>query len=171
MNFAWLSSPLRWASERILPHLQQQRPQQLIARGFSKYMSKSAKKRMPLTTKRARKGFYKGKGGTTEGRHTSKGKYMINKLKRLELVIPDLTGFKVCAGEYSLYYYTRHSDEVALTHRLIIISRSSNLISQPPQVVSHPKNDLVLLGSVEHPRDCHHTVVDKQTNSFPFSDN
>jgi hypothetical protein len=70
-------------------------------------MSKSAKKRMPLTTKRARKGYYKGKGGTTEGKHTSKGKYMINKLKRLELVIPDLTGFTVCSGEFALYHFTQ----------------------------------------------------------------
>lgn len=63
---------------------------------MSKYMTKSAKKRMPLTTKRAsRGGFYKGKGGTKEGRLTSKGKFIVDPLKRLELVVPDLTGFKL----------------------------------------------------------------------------
>ena len=62
---------------------------------MSKYISKSAKKRLVLTTKRARKGFYKGNGATKEGRITSKGKFMVDPLKRVELVIPDLTGFKV----------------------------------------------------------------------------
>ena len=68
----------------------------LQVRYMSKYMSKSAKKRMPLTTKRAsRGGFYKGKGGTKEGRLTSTGKFVVNPLKRLELIVPDLTGFKL----------------------------------------------------------------------------
>uniref|UniRef100_A0A7S3L6Q4 Uncharacterized protein n=1 Tax=Amphora coffeiformis TaxID=265554 RepID=A0A7S3L6Q4_9STRA len=65
-------------------------------RFMSKYMSKSARKRQPLTTKRAsRGGFYKGKGGTKEGRLTSKGKFIVDPLKRLELIVPDLTGFKL----------------------------------------------------------------------------
>eukprot|EP00525_Craspedostauros_australis_P007029 CAMPEP_0198115636 /NCGR_PEP_ID=MMETSP1442-20131203/6671_1 /TAXON_ID= /ORGANISM="Craspedostauros australis, Strain CCMP3328" /LENGTH=90 /DNA_ID=CAMNT_0043773177 /DNA_START=285 /DNA_END=557 /DNA_ORIENTATION=+ len=64
-------------------------------RFMSKYMSKSATKRMPLNTKRAGKGYYKGKGGTKEGRITSKGKFVVDPLKRLELVVPDLTGFKL----------------------------------------------------------------------------
>lgn len=62
---------------------------------MSKYLSKSAKKRLVLTTKRAHKGFYKGRGGTKEGRLTSKGKFVLAPLKRLELMVPDLTGFKV----------------------------------------------------------------------------
>jgi large subunit ribosomal protein L41 len=62
-------------------------------RFMSKYISKSAKKRLVLTTKRAHKGFYKGKGGTKEGRLTSKGKFVVNHLKRLELIVPDLTNF------------------------------------------------------------------------------
>ena len=41
---------------------------------FSKYISKSRKKRLPLTTKRAGKGFYKGNRGRKEGHITSKGK-------------------------------------------------------------------------------------------------
>ena len=62
---------------------------------MSKYLSKAGKKRLVLTTKRASKGFYKGKGGTKEGRLTSKGKFIVDPMKRLELVVPDLTGFKV----------------------------------------------------------------------------
>jgi len=68
---------------------------QAQTRHMSKYLSKAGKKRIPLTTKRAGKGFYKGKGGTKEGRLTSKGKFVVDPLKRLELVVPDLTGFKV----------------------------------------------------------------------------
>ena len=62
---------------------------------MSKYLSKAAKKRLVLTTKRAHKGFYKGNGATKEGRLTSKGKFIVDPLRRLQLVIPDLTGFKV----------------------------------------------------------------------------
>lgn len=64
-------------------------------RSMSRYMSKSAAKRQPLTTKRASGDYYKGKRGTKEGRHTRKGKYIIDRRKQLELVIPDLTDFKV----------------------------------------------------------------------------
>jgi hypothetical protein len=69
-------------------HQQQQR-------NMSKYLSKAATKRKPLTTKQAGKGYYKGKGGTKEGRLNSKGKFIVDPKKRLELVVPDLTGFKV----------------------------------------------------------------------------
>lgn len=62
---------------------------------MSKYLSKQRRKRLPLTTKRANKNFYKGKGGTKEGFHTSKGKYMIDRRKQLELVVPDLAGFRL----------------------------------------------------------------------------
>uniref|UniRef100_A0A7S1D0Q8 Uncharacterized protein n=1 Tax=Cyclophora tenuis TaxID=216820 RepID=A0A7S1D0Q8_CYCTE len=64
-------------------------------RHMSKFLSKSATKRLPLGTKRARKGFYKGKGGTKDGRLTSKGKFIVDPAKRLELVVPDLQGFKL----------------------------------------------------------------------------
>ena len=50
---------------------------------------------MPLTSKRANKNFYKGKGCTKEGRITNKGRFIVDRLKRLELVVPDLTGFKL----------------------------------------------------------------------------
>jgi hypothetical protein len=81
-------------------------PQQLLfpnrpgqhnqVREMSKYISKSAKKRLVLTTKRARKGFYKGNGATKEGRLNSLGRFIVDPTKRLELCVPDLTGFKVC---------------------------------------------------------------------------
>ena len=47
-------------------------------RFMSKRMGKAAAKRQPLTTKRAGKGYYKGKGGTKEGRLTSKGKFIVD---------------------------------------------------------------------------------------------
>ena len=62
---------------------------------MSKFLSKSAKKRLPLTTKRAGKGFYKGKGGTKEGKLSSKANFIVDPLKRLELIVPELEGCKV----------------------------------------------------------------------------
>lgn len=64
-------------------------------RQMSKYLSKSATKRLPLSTKRVRKGYYKGKGGTKEGHITSKAKFVVDPKKRLQLIVPDLEGFKV----------------------------------------------------------------------------
>ena len=65
-------------------------------RWMSKYVSKSMRKILPLTTKRARKGFYKGKGCTKEGKLNSKGRFIVNRLKRLQLVIPnDLSTFRL----------------------------------------------------------------------------
>jgi hypothetical protein len=69
---------------------------QIQHRYLSKYVSKSMKKNLPLTTKRARKGFYKGKGGTKEGRINSTGRFVVNPLKRLQLVVPhDLSNFRL----------------------------------------------------------------------------
>ena len=64
-------------------------------REFSKLYGNAKRKRMPLSPKRARKGYYKGKGARSEGRHTSKGGFVIDPAKRLELVVPDMAGFKV----------------------------------------------------------------------------
>ncbi len=72
-------------------------PQLIQQRFMSKYLSKSAAKRLPLSTKRAGKGYYKGKGGTKEGRLTSKAKFIVDPKKRLELIVPDLSDFKVSA--------------------------------------------------------------------------
>jgi len=62
---------------------------------FSKYYGNAKRKRLPLTTKRARKGFYKGNGCRSEGSHTSKGGFVMDRSKMLELVVPNLSGFKV----------------------------------------------------------------------------
>lgn len=66
---------------------------EITRRHMSKYLSKSATKRLPLNTKRAKKGYYKGKGCTNEGRLTSKGKFIADPLKKLQLIVPDLEGF------------------------------------------------------------------------------
>jgi hypothetical protein len=70
-------------------------PQFIQQRFMSKYISKAARKRVPMNTKRAGKGYYKGKGGTKEGRLTSKAKFIVDPKKRLELIVPDLEGFTV----------------------------------------------------------------------------
>ncbi|KAH8058141.1 hypothetical protein JL720_14052 [Aureococcus anophagefferens] len=63
----------------------------LLQRGEGhSYLSKSATKRLPLTSKRARKGYYKGVGSRSTGRHTSKGKFIVDERK---VVVPDLEGF------------------------------------------------------------------------------
>ena len=41
---------------------------------FSKFISKSRAKRLPLTTKKVKKGYYKGNGCRKEGKINSKGK-------------------------------------------------------------------------------------------------
>ena len=40
-------------------------------------------------------GYYKGNRCRSEGQHTSKGAFIVDPAKRTELVVPDLTGFKV----------------------------------------------------------------------------
>jgi len=60
---------------------------------FSKYISKSRTKRLPLTTKRAGKGFYKGNGARKEGTISSKARFTYVPEMITELVVPDLTGF------------------------------------------------------------------------------
>ncbi|BBN11583.1 large subunit ribosomal protein L41 [Marchantia polymorpha subsp. ruderalis] len=50
-----------------------------------------------LTTKRGPKGFYKGKGCKSTGRHTSKGGYILMAEKLPQYVVPDLTDFKLKA--------------------------------------------------------------------------
>mmetsp|Transcript_1519 Transcript_1519/g.1519 ORF Transcript_1519/g.1519 Transcript_1519/m.1519 type:complete len:103 (+) Transcript_1519:90-398(+) len=64
---------------------------------FSKYISKSRAKHLPLNTKRAGKGYKKGYGARTEGIVTSKGNFIPVKSMRTQLVVPDLTGFKLKA--------------------------------------------------------------------------
>ena len=62
---------------------------------MSKYLTKAATKRLPLTNKKVKKGYYKGNGATVEGRITSKGKFIADPMKKLQLVVPDLEGFKL----------------------------------------------------------------------------
>ena len=54
-----------------------QRPTQQVLNfqvaSFSKYISKARTKRLPLTTKKAGKGYYKGNGARKEGVLDSKG--------------------------------------------------------------------------------------------------
>lgn len=64
-------------------------------RHFSKYFSRAQTKRQPLNTKWAKKGYVKGKGCRSTGWHTSKGKYIIDKKKLVEFVVPDLSNFKL----------------------------------------------------------------------------
>jgi len=75
-------------------------PFKITIRHMSKHLSKSATKRLPLSTKRAGKGYYKGKGATTEGHINSTGKFILNPQKRLELVVPDLEGFQVSLSNF-----------------------------------------------------------------------
>ncbi|KDO26950.1 hypothetical protein SPRG_07663 [Saprolegnia parasitica CBS 223.65] len=49
----------------------------------------------PLTSKRANRRFYKGKGCRNEGVHAKLGGYRMDLTKMLELEVPDLTGFKL----------------------------------------------------------------------------
>lgn len=69
----------------------------LQACAFSKYISKARTKRLPLTTKRAGKGFYKGNGARKEGTLNSRGQFFRVKDMCTELVMPDLTNFKLKA--------------------------------------------------------------------------
>ena len=75
---------------------------------FSKYISKSRTKRLPLTTKRAGKGYKKGNGARTEGTLNSKGsciylssiitfvaQFRLNREMCTELVVPDLNNFNL----------------------------------------------------------------------------
>jgi len=63
---------------------------------MSKFLSKSATKRLPLTSKRARKGYYKGTGARKEGKITSLGRFIVDPTKRMNLIVPEnLETFKL----------------------------------------------------------------------------
>ncbi len=62
---------------------------------FSKYISKSRTKRLPLTTKKAGKGYYKGNRCRKEGYITSKAAFVKVPELCTELVVPDLNNFPV----------------------------------------------------------------------------
>ncbi|KAK0742304.1 mitochondrial ribosomal protein L27-domain-containing protein [Apiosordaria backusii] len=52
-------------------------------------------RKLRLTTKDVNKGFYKGTGSGSMGRHTNRGGYIIEWNKVRTYVCPDLTGFKL----------------------------------------------------------------------------
>ncbi|KAL1297330.1 hypothetical protein AAFC00_004877 [Neodothiora populina] len=54
-----------------------------------------ALRRLALTTKSARKGFYKGTGSGAMGSHTKWGGYKIDYSKVRTYVVPDLTDFQL----------------------------------------------------------------------------
>ncbi|GMH50770.1 hypothetical protein TL16_g00863 [Triparma laevis f. inornata] len=56
---------------------------------LSKFISKSAAARLPLDAKRAGKGYTKHFNGTKQGRHTSKGTYVLEKHKMVEIKAPE----------------------------------------------------------------------------------
>jgi len=97
-------------------------------RFMSKYLSKAAAKRVPLNTKRAGKGYYKGKGGTKEGHLTSKARFIVDPKKRLELIVPDFQGFKVglycmvgtCIWCSFLGYVKERKSMVRFSHNLCV---------------------------------------------------
>lgn len=57
--------------------------------------SNARRKRMPMTTKIANKNYYKGNGCRREGLKTSKGRFIRIPEMCTELVVPDLTDFKL----------------------------------------------------------------------------
>ena len=81
---------------------------------MSKFLGKAATKRLPLTSKRARKGFYKGNGATKEGHINSKGRFIVDQSKRLELVVPDLEGFKVCSCDIPMMSFVLNDDVITV---------------------------------------------------------
>jgi len=52
-------------------------------------------RKLRLTTKDMNKGFYKGTGSGSMGRHTKHGGYIIEWKKVRTYVVPELEGFKV----------------------------------------------------------------------------
>jgi len=55
----------------------------------------TAIRRMPLTTKRAGRGFYKGTRTGSMGRHTKYGGYVVDFEKVRRFIVPDLSRFTV----------------------------------------------------------------------------
>jgi hypothetical protein len=69
---------------------------------LSKFLSRSARKVLPLTAKRAKKGYVKGVTGMTkQGYATSKGGFVLDRARMLEIVAPPLDP----AGDFHLRPY------------------------------------------------------------------
>eukprot|EP01088_Endostelium_zonatum_P006252 TRINITY_DN1835_c0_g1_i1.p1 TRINITY_DN1835_c0_g1~~TRINITY_DN1835_c0_g1_i1.p1 ORF type:complete len:101 (+),score=13.30 TRINITY_DN1835_c0_g1_i1:5-307(+) len=65
----------------------------LFCRKVGKYGRSMTKGR--VSTKHTTRGLYKGVGCRRLGRHTRKGRYIVNPLRIPEYVVPDLTGFEL----------------------------------------------------------------------------
>ena len=82
-------------------------------------------RRLKLTTKQTNKGYYKGTGSGAMGRHTSRGKYIVEYHKVRTYVCPDLTGFDVSFS--------------------IVLAVNGSLINVPAHAIRHettrPKRD------------------------------
>eukprot|EP00042_Codosiga_hollandica_P030606 m.178827 g.178827 ORF g.178827 m.178827 type:complete len:95 (-) comp53404_c1_seq3:58-342(-) len=48
-----------------------------------------------MSSKRGNKHYYKGKGANPTGFHTKKGGYIIDPVRKMEYIVPDLTGFEL----------------------------------------------------------------------------
>ena len=63
----------------------------LSVANYTKVVSKARRKRLPLTTKHAGKGYYKGNRARKEGHITSKGNFILDPRRCTEIVVPDFT--------------------------------------------------------------------------------
>lgn len=62
-------------------------------------------RKLPLTTKDIKKGFYKGTGSGSMGRHTRFGGYIIDWKKVRTYVVPEgLDTFKVCSNHIQFFF-------------------------------------------------------------------
>jgi len=57
-------------------------------RAFSKYLPRARAKRLPLTPKRAGKGYAKGSGARPTGRRTRAGRFVVDAARAVRLVAP-----------------------------------------------------------------------------------
>ncbi|KAJ1458262.1 mitochondrial ribosomal protein L27-domain-containing protein [Pelagophyceae sp. CCMP2097] len=99
----------------------------------NKVFSKARTKRAPLTSKKAGKGYYKGKGVRTIGRHTSLGLYIVDPKKVTRLVVPDLEGFGLKA------YVAR---AVGKTEPQLLTKKALALLPEIVEYVEHRKAHL-----------------------------
>ena len=61
----------------------------------SKYTSRTAGKFLPLHSKHAKKGWYKGNGCRSTGTLDSKAHFHIDRERLIKIIVPDLTNFKL----------------------------------------------------------------------------
>jgi hypothetical protein len=71
---------------------------------LSKYLSKAAKKRIPLHRKHGDKNYYKGTGSAKTGHLNSKGRFQVDPSLLPDIVVPDLSEFKVSKALSAPFY-------------------------------------------------------------------